>query len=439
MLKGLVSIMISINVSVRKHSLASMFVLAAAASLQVAWAQPTASPQLDTAAPESVGVSSAGLQAATARLQRHIDNGDIAGVVAAVARDGKLIYFEALGQMDLEQGKPMREDALFRIYSMSRQLTSVAVLQLYDQGKLQFDDPVSKYLPQFADQRVLIDFSSTDVMQTKARTADMTIAHLLTHTSGLGSRSSRLYVENKVRDRNITLDELVDNAARVPLFHEPGSAFLYGLHATILGKLVEVWSGQPFDEYLQQHLFGPLAMNSTMFWATGSDEDRLAVVYRPTNGRLAPFEIETVPFNVKPKLIEGGVGMLSTVMDYLQFAQMVLNKGELNGTRVLSTATAELMYSNAVPAQAMPIGTDGYWRGSGWTLGGFNLVMDPTTYDFPVSQGTIWWDGSAGTRFFVDPVQNMITVIMAQVSPSNGGGFREEFTTIVDAAITDRR
>lgn len=425
--------------SIRKYLFTSLFLLLASPLLQTARAQSASSQQLSTATPESVGVSSAGLQEATARLQRHIDDGNIAGVVAAVARDGKLIYFEALGQLDLEQGKPMQEDALFRIYSMSRQLTSAAVLQLYDQGKFQFDDPVSKYLPQFADQRVLIDPNSTDVMQTKARTADMTIAHLLTHTSGLGSRSSRLYVENKVRDRNITLDEMVDNAARVPLFHEPGSAFLYGIHATILGKLVEVWSGQPFDEYLQEHLFAPLAMDSTMFWATGSDEERLAVVYRPTNGKLVPYEIETVPFNVKPKLIEGGVGMLSTVMDYMHFAQMVLNKGELNGTRVLSEATAELMYRNAVPAQAMPIGTDGYWRGSGWTLGGFNLVMDPGTYDFPVSQGTIWWDGSAGTRFFIDPAQNVVTVVMAQVSPSNGGGFREEFTATVDAAITDRR
>lgn len=412
----------------------SLVLLLSFCQLQIASAQ-----SLSTATPESVGISSAGLQVATAKLQKHIDDGDIPGVVAAVARDGKLVYFEALGQMDLEQGKPMPDDALFRLYSMSRQITSVAVLQLYDQGKFRFDDPISKYLPQFATQRVLSDPNSTDVMQTKERVGDITVAHLLTHTSGLGSRSSRLYVENKVRDRNITLDEMVDNAARVPLFHEPGSAFLYGIHATILGKLVEVWSGQPFDEYLQEHLFTPLGMHSTMFWASGADAERLAVVYRPTNGELVPYEIETVPFTERPKLIEGGVGMLSTVMDYMHFSQMVLNRGELNGRRVLSEATAELMYHNAVPAQAMPIGTNGYWLGSGWTLGGFNLVLDPQAYNFPVSEGTIWWDGSAGTRFFIDPVQNTITVIMAQVSPANGGGFREEFTEMVDAAIMDRR
>lgn len=407
--------------------------------LAVGFTQSVLAQSMTTATPESVGVASSGLQAATAKLQQHIDDGDIAGVVAAVARDGKLIYFEALGQMDLEQGKPMPKDALFRLYSMSRQITSIAVLQLYDQDKFQFDDPIKKYLPQFADQRVLLNPNSTDVMQTQARVGDITVAQLLTHTSGLGSRSSRLYVENKVRDRNITLDEMVDNAARVPLFHQPGSAFLYGIHATILGKLVEVWSGQPFEEYLQQHLFAPLVMNSTMFWATGSDAERLAVVYRPTEGRLTPYEIETVPFTAKPKLIEGGVGMLSSVMDYLHFAQMVMNKGEFNGTRVLSEATAELMYLNGVPEQAMPIGDNGYWLGSGWTLGGFNLVMDPAVYNFPVSEGTIWWDGSAGTRFFIDPSQNLITVIMAQVSPADGAGFREEFSAMVDTALLERR
>lgn len=414
--------------------LSSLFLLVCLGTGQSANAQ-----SMSTATPESVGVSSSGLQAATVKLQQHVDDGDIAGVVAAVARDGQLIYFEALGQMDLEQDKPMPEDALFRLYSMSRQITSAAVLQLHDQGKFEFDDPIKQYLPQFADQRVLADSSSTDVMQTKARIGDITVAHLLTHTSGLGSRSSRLYVENKVRDRNITLDEMVDNAARVPLFHEPGSAFLYGIHATILGKLVEVWSGQPFEEYLQQHLFAPLAMNSTMFWATGDDAERLAVVYRPTNGQLLPHEMETVPFTERPQLIEGGVGMLSTVMDYMHFSQMVLSRGEFNGTRVLSAATAELMFHNAVPTQAMPIGQNGYWLGSGWTLGGFNLVMDPGAYNFPVSEGTIWWDGSAGTRFFIDPLQSMVMVIMAQVSPASGGGFREEFKTMVDAAIVDRR
>ena len=201
---------------------------------------------------------------------------------------------------------------------------------------------------------------------------------------------------------------------------------------------MEVWSGQSFEDYLKEELLAPLAMDSTMFWASGDDLERLAVVYRPTDGRLLPYQIETIPFTMRPRLIEGGVGLLSTVMDYMNFSQMILDGGMHNGNRVLQQATVDLMFQNAVPAQAMPIGNSGYWVGSGWTFGGFNLVMDSSAYNFPVSEGTIWWDGSAGTRYFIDPVQNTVIVIMAQVWPSSGGGFRENFSRLVDAAISAR-
>ena len=394
---------------------------------------------MEIAAPESVGFYSAGLEAVTANLQEHVNNRDIAGVVAAVARDGKIVYYEALGMMDIEQVTPMREDALFRIYSMTREITSVAVLQLYEQGKFEMDEPIQKYLPEFATQRVLMDSESTDVSQTRERVGDITVAKLLTHTSGLGSRSSSLYREQRVRDKNYTLDEMVEKAASVPLFHNPGTEFRYGIHATILGKLIEVWSGVPLNEYLQEQIFEPLAMGNTMFWADGENANRVAELYRPSDGRLLPYQIETVPWTMRPRLMEGGVGLLSSVMDFMHFSQMVLNKGELGGNRILKEETAELMYQNAVPDQAMPIGDRGYWVGSGWTLGGFNLVMNPDTYSYPVSEGTIWWDGSAGTRYFIDPVQDTVTVIMAQVSPSRGGGFREDFTRLVDAAMVERR
>ena len=393
----------------------------------------------ESVTPESVGMSSAGLQKVTERLQQHIDDGDIPGVAAAVLRDGKLVYFEALGKLDLEKNLPMREDAIFRIYSMTREITSIAVLQQYEQGKFNLDDPIQKFLPEFANQQVLLDPESTDISATRPRVGDITVAQLLTHTSGLGGRSSKLYVENGVRERTITLDQMVSNAARVPLFQDPGSEFRYGIHATILGKLIEVWSGQDFESYLNENVFAPLEMNSTMFWAEGEDANRLAQLYRPTDGKLVPHQIETVPFTEKPTLIEGGVGLLSSTMDFANFSQMILNRGTFKGKQLLKPETADLIFENGVPAAAMPIGTRGYWAGSGWTLGGFNLVMDPSAYSFPVSEGTIWWDGSTATRFFIDPSQQMITVIMGQVSPSSGGGFRENFTTLVDAAITQRR
>ena len=395
--------------------------------------------QRETALPSSVGMSSAGLEKATARLQQHIDDGDIAGVTAAVARDGKLVYFESLGLMDIEKKKPMQTDALFRTYSMTRQITTVAALMLYQEGKFKMDDPIQMYLPAFENQRVLIDPQSTNINQTKDRLNDITIQHLITHTSGLGSRSSQLYRENRVRDKNFTLDQVVSNAAQTPLFQDPGTEFRYGIHATILGKLIEVWSGRPLDVFLENELLSKLDMNSTMFWASGGYQDRVATVYRPTNGELAPYQIETVPFTNRPQLIEGGVGLLSSVLDFVNFSQMILDGGIFQDERILEPEIAELIYENAVPEAAMPIGSNGYWAGSGWTWGGFNLVLDPDAYNFPVSEGTIWWDGSAGTRYFIDRKQNIIIVIMAQVSPSSGGGFRENFSRLVDASVLERR
>jgi CubicO group peptidase (beta-lactamase class C family) len=384
-------------------------------------------------------MSAEGLGRATDRLQQHIDDGDIAGVTAAVVRDGVFVYFESLGLMDIEQNKSMREDALFRTYSMTRQITTVAALILYQEGEFEFDDPIQMYLPDFENQTVLVDSQGTNINQTKARVNDITVQHLITHTSGLGSRSSSLYRENRVRDKNFTLDQMVSNAAQIPLFQDPGTEFRYGIHATILGKLIEVWSGRPLLEFLEEELLSKLNMNSTMFWAAGDDQDRLAELYRPVNGELNPYQIEDVPYTERPRLIEGGVGLLSSVGDFVNFSQMILDGGVFEERRILAPEVAELVYENAVPQAAMPIGNTGYWAGSGWTWGGFNLVIDADAYNFPVSEGTIWWDGSAGTRYFIDRQQDIIIVIMAQVSPSSGGGFRENFSRLVDASILERR
>lgn len=407
--------------------------------LVIAFSSSSINAQIEKFSPVEVGMSLTSLNKATQRLQEHIDERDIAGVVAAVSRDGKVVYFESLGLMDIASDKPMQKDTLFRTYSMTRQVTTVAALILYDQGKFEMNDPIQLYLPEFKDQTVLLSSDSLDISEVKPRVGDITIQHLITHTSGLGGRGSRLYRENKVRDKSISLDQMVSNAAGIPLFHNPGTEFRYGIHATILGKLIEVWSGKPLEEFLNEELFSKLGMDSTMFWASEADRDRLATVYRPVDGKLTPHEIETVPFTERPGLIEGGVGLLSSVEDYLNFSQMILDHGVFEGQRILKKATAEMIYKNAVPETAMPIGDSGYWRGSGWTWGGFNLVLDSDAYDFPVTEGTIWWDGSAGTRYFIDPTQKTIIVIMAQVSPSSGGGFRENFSRLVDASIIERR
>ncbi len=406
--------------------------------VSLALGQPADAQDLTRATPESVGLSSVKLNAATVALQGHITSGDIAGVVAAVATHGQLVYLKALGQRDLSAGDSMPPDAIFRLYSMTRPITSAAVMMLWEEGKFQLDDPIAQYLPPFANQRVFIDASNPDLTQTRPRRHDITVRHLLTHTSGLGSRSSPIYRAEQVRLRSISLTQMVENAARVPLFEVPGTRFRYGISTTILGRLVEVWSGQPFESFLAERLFQPLGMTDTVFWAEGERADRLTTVYRPDNERdgLSPYAIETVPFTERPMLIEGGVGLLSSVMDYLRFAQMFLNRGTLNDTRVLRAETVDLMTQNHVPDSALPLGNAGYMAASGWGLG-FNVVLDPNGYSFPVGAGEYWWDGSSGTRFSIDPEHGLITVIMAAVSPSRGGGFRETFKHLVHDALQE--
>ena len=392
---------------------------------------------LPTADPESVGLSSARLDEATRGLQSHVDAGDIAGVVAAVARQGRLVYLEALGELDRERDLAMRDDALFRLYSMTRPVTSLAAMILWEEDRFELDDPVSMYLPEFADQRVFADASNPDLAATRPRRSEMTVEHLLLHTSGLGSRSSSIYRAEQVRLRSIALPQMVSNAARVPLFEDPGTRWRYGISTTILGRLVEVWSGMPFDEFLQERVFEPLGMTDTVFRVDASRADRFGPAYRPgPDGELRPHAIEVVPFTDQPALIEGGVGLVSTVRDYLRFSQMFLNGGELDGVRILQPDTVALMTVNRVPDALLPIGFGSPQPGRGWTLG-FCVVMDADASPLPVSEGAFWWDGSSGTRFFIDPAEDMVTVIMAAASPARGNGFREGFVEAVYEALID--
>ena len=392
---------------------------------------------LQPAAPEAVGLSSEGLAEATRGLQAHVDAGDIAGVVAAVARNGRLVYLESLGELDRERGLAMRDDALFRLYSMTRPITSLAAMILWEEDRFELGDPVARYLPEFADQRVFADASSPDLAATRPRRTEMTVEHLLLHTSGLGSRSSAIYRAEQVRLRSIPLPRMVGNAARVPLFEDPGTRWRYGISTTILGRLVEIWSGTEFDAFLRERVFGPLGMTDTVFRVDADRGDRFGPAYRPgPDGELRPYAIEAVPFTEPPALIEGGVGLVSTVRDYLRFAQMFLNGGELDGVRILERDTVALMTANRIPDALLPIGFGTPQPGRGWTLG-FSVVMDADASALPVREGTFWWDGSSGTRFFIDPVENMVIVIMAAASPAYGNGFREGFTEAVYRALVD--
>ena len=425
-----------------RHDIPTMrktILLTAIALAIVVFDTPASAQGLPTAAPESVGLSSAQLDRVTAGLQAHIDQGHIAGVVAAVVRDGRLVYMEALGQAAIEAARPMPKDAIFRLYSMTRSMTSLAAMILWEEGAFQLDDPISRYLPQFMGQRVFADAGSPDMDQTQSRDGDITVEHLLLHTSGLGSRSSGIYRAEGVRLRSISVEQMVDNAARTPLFEDPGTNWRYGISTTILGRLVEVWAGKPLEDYLQERVFGPLGMTDTGFWVEPERADRLATVYRASReGELRPYQMEEIPFTEQPVLIEGGVGLVASTMDFLRFSQMFLNGGELDGNRVLQPETIAMMTVNRIPDALLPIGFGRPTLGQGWGFG-FSIVMDASQYAYPVNDGDFWWDGSAGTRFWIDPTENMVTIVMAQVSPASGRGFREEFKTGVDEAITERR
>jgi CubicO group peptidase (beta-lactamase class C family) len=393
--------------------------------------------ELPEVSPESVGLSSAALDQVSKALQVHIDNQNIAGVVATVIRDGQIAYTKALGYRDLNRREPMPIDALFRLYSMTRPITSLAVMMLWEEGKLRLDDALSDFIPAFSTQQVFLDADNPVMEDKRPRTNEITIEHLLTHTSGLGNRNSAVYRSEGVRSRSISLEQMVDNSARVPLFEDPGTRFRYGISTTVLGRVIEIVSGQSLDQFFTERVFGPLDMKDTVFWASGERANRLASLYRPAaNGTLQPHAIERLPFTQPPTLLEGGVGLLSTVRDYSRFAQMVLNQGTLGGYQLLKPETIAMMTSNRIPDALFPL--FGRENGYGWGLG-FCIAMDPTLFRYPIGEGVFWWDGSAGTRFFIDPRQKLITVIMAQVSPANGESFREQFATLIDAAVLDRR
>jgi CubicO group peptidase (beta-lactamase class C family) len=394
----------------------------------------------ETAPPEAAGLSADKLALATQALQRHIDAGDIAGVVAAVVRDGKLVYLEALGHRELESASRMPADALFRVYSMTRPITALGILMLHDEALLNLDDPVQRYLPQFADQAVLRSPDSADAGERRPRVGDVTIAQLLTHTSGIGSRSSALYRAHDVHGWEQALAQVVDNVAAVPLFEDPGTRYRYGMSAEILGRVIEVVSGMALEDFFRQRIFAPLGMTDTVFFVDAERRERLATVYRrDSEGSLQAIEMETIPVTERRALNSSGVGLVSSTMDFLRFSQLFLDDGVAGGQRLLSSEGVRMMGRNAIPDALLPIGNAGYWLGSGWSLGGFAVVLDPAAYDHDVNQHEYWWDGSAGTRFWIDPRENLITIVMAQVSPAGGGGFREQFKTMVYEAIEERR
>jgi CubicO group peptidase (beta-lactamase class C family) len=360
-------------------------------------------------------------------LRDFVADGKIAGAVAGIFHRGQTTVIAA-GVEDLERQTPMQARTLFRIYSMTKSVTAVAVMMLHDEGLFALTDPVAKYLPAFAGVMVVDAPGRAPRPPVRA----ITVEDLLLHTSGLSHRTSDLYRRLEVRSRADDLPTFIRKITRAPLMEDPHTRFRYSEATTVLGRLVEIWSGQRFDDFLTTRVLRPLGMTDTGFWVDAAHAARLATVYSPSAaGELRPMEIESVPFTTRPALLEGAVGLVSTVPDYLRFCQMLLNRGELDGQRLLRAETVDRITRNGLPDDVRKA------RGGrmGWGLANVNVVDSPDGSGAAAPMGEYGWDGTAGTIFWVNPATQTAIVLMTQSVPANPDNLRQRFKTVVDRAL----
>ncbi|MDF9799908.1 CubicO group peptidase (beta-lactamase class C family) [Catalinimonas alkaloidigena] len=395
------------------------------------------SPPLTEASPASVDMSAERLQRIDAMCQEAIEEGQVPGIVALVARKGKIVYHKAFGHANIATDKAMEKDAIFRIASQSKAITSTAVMMLWEEGHFQLDDPVSKYIPEFKNPQLLKNFRYSDTTYTtEPAEREITIRHLLTHTSGLGygmidgdERFKMMYQKAGVTDlfttEDITIEESVKRLAQLPLHHNPGDAYTYSEGLDVLGYFIEVISGMPFDEFLQERLFDLLGMDDTGFYLPDSKADRLVAVQHKVDGAWEPLPVTfydpEYPIKGAKTFFSGGAGLSSTARDYATFLQMYINGGELNGTRFLSRTTIQSMMANQI---------GDLWEGTGRHYGlAFGVLnKEGEAMGGRGSSGTFDWGGYFNTQYFADPVEDIIGIIMKQtrgpVDDQTGWKFR---------------
>ena len=379
--------------------------------------------------PEDVGMSSERLQRIGQVIQRYMDAKDLAGAVSVVSRRGKVAYFEAQGLMDVEHKTPMRKDAIFRMASMSKPVTGVAILMLLEEGKIRLNDPVSKFIPEFKDTKVAIEkphpagaaaggrgqAARAPEIYTVPASREITIRDLMTHTSGLESGGAGTREGNRIapRDTSSNLAAYIPKLGAVPLDFQPGTEWRYSALAGIetLGRIVEVVSGLTFDQFLKQRIFDPLGMKDTAFYQPEEKAPRIANIYTVSPGGLG--KQETPGWLATKTLFSGGGGLWSTPEDYLQFAQMLVNGGELNGRRLLSPRTVDLMSSNHVGDLFAASSAARAGMGFGLTV---EVVVDQIAANRRTSNGSFGWDGAFGTHYWVDRKEQIAGLLLIQRS-----------------------
>ena len=405
--------------------------------------------------PEQVGMSLRRLNRIDNHMQGYIDRKEAAGALALIARNGKVAYFKKWGHQNRESEIPMADDTIFRIYSMSKPITSVAVMMLMEEGHFFLNDPIAKYMPEFAEMEVQTETTDAETgevkTETKSATRPITVRDLLRHTAGFtygvfgNTKVDQQYRQAGILTVSTSLEDTVNKLADIPLRFEPGTKFHYSVSVDVAGRLVEVVSGQTLDEFVKARICDPLGMTDTGFRVPANDRNRFAILYTPkgtqTGSReaflTAPRSKEIVPmpvsadrgdFDEKTMFFSGGGGMVSTASDYLKFCQMMLNGGELNGHRILSRKTVELMTADHLHGI-------GYTKGEAFGLG-FGIVKDIGQTGKLGSPGTYSWGGAAGTKFWIDPVENLIGVFMVQSLPHQTQ-MGEDFRQLAYQAIAD--
>ncbi|HET8996476.1 MAG TPA: serine hydrolase domain-containing protein [Acetobacteraceae bacterium] len=390
---------------------------------------------LPIAQPENVGLSPDALHRLGAALQSRVDRGHIPGAVALVARHGKVAYHQAFGVRDPDNGAPMQTDAIFRIYSMTKPIVSVAVMMLWEEGRLLLSDPAGQYIPEFAASKVAV--LRDGGMDTVPAAAPITVQDLLRHTSGLtyefrgATPVHKAYMEANIARRKQTNAEQASTLAGLPLLHQPGTRWEYSRSTDVLGRLVEVVSGQSLGEFLQQRVLAPLGMADAAFWVPEAQQGRLAEAFRrdPDTGT----EVNLLDVR-RPAMFEsGGGGMVATAMDYARFLQMLLGGGKLDAAQLLGRKTVEFMTADHLGD--IPSAPDLVPPGHGFGLG-FAVRKQTGVAPFPGSVGTFYWGGAAGTTFWVDPVERLAAVLMIQ-APVQREHYRVLFRDLVYAALTD--
>ncbi|MCX6046034.1 MAG: serine hydrolase [Chloroflexi bacterium] len=393
--------------------------------------------------PEKVGLSATRLARIRPVMQRYIDENKFAGIVTLIARRGQLVHFEAIGLQDRETNQPMQVDSLFRIYSMTKPITTVAAMLLYEEGRFQLSDPVAKFIPAFQETKVWVQQNFAG-MELAPQASPMTIRDLMTHTAGLSygwfndTPVDALYREAQLLSGKRSLAELVQVLATIPLAHQPGTRWRYSVATDVLGHIIEIIAGMPLDQFFAEKIFQPLGMNDTHFSVPSTEVKRFTTVYTTTESGLTPLDVATTSaFLHKPNNLSGGGGLVSTATDYMRFCQMMLNKGELDGVRLLGRKTVELMVANHLPITLLPIGIgDKLLPGEGFGLG-YSILLDPAQNQILGSEGVYAWGGAANTTFWIDPKEELIAILMAQFMPSDTYPLVRDFRVLTYQALVD--